>query len=181
MTINNLEELYVAQLRQLYSAEGQLIRALPRSVVAAKSPKLRALIESVLTQTQAHLERLDEIFEQLAADPHDKPSRAVAALLLELDELIAGELTGPVLDAALMGACQRVEHFEIAAYSMARTYASILGYTEAAELLEQTYREEVEADDRLRKLAEEEISAETEPATPKRQGRASGTRAISSL
>jgi len=94
--------------------------------------------------------------------------------------LIAGEIAGPVLDAALMGACQHIEPFEIAANSMARTYANILGYTEAAELLEQTYREETEADDRLRRLAEEEISIEAEPAIPKKQGRAS-SKAISSL
>jgi len=148
--------------------------------VAASSPRLRSVLENHLTQTQAHQERLDEIFEQLAADAKDKPSRPLAALLVELDELIKGEAVGPVLDAAMIGACQKIEHFEIAAYSMARTYASILGYTEAAELLEQTYREEIDAGERLCKLAEEEISLEVDNVEHRAQTRSSSSRAISS-
>src|SRR5580704_11690961 len=159
-----LKELYVDELRDIYSAENQLTKALPKMAKAATSDDLRSGFEEHLEQTKGHVKRLEEIFENLGEKPTGKKCKGMEGLIEEGKEMIEeDELEGEALDAGLISAAQRVEHYEIAAYGCVRTYANLLGESDAAKLLEQTLREEKETDQKLTKLAEKiNVEAEAE-------------------
>ena len=176
MEINSLRELYVEHLRDLYDAENQLIKALPRMAKEATSDQLRQGIEEHLEQTRGHAERLEEIFEQLGEKAKGKKCKGMQGLIEEGKETLDEDMEEDTKDAAIIAAAQRVEHYEISGYGTARTYANLLGEDEAAELLEETLEEEKETDQKLTQLAEEinveaaeeEGEGEEEEATPSR-------------
>ena len=162
MKENALKELYIDELRDIYNAENQLTKALPKMAKAATSDELRAGFEEHLEQTKGHVERLERIFKELGEKPTGKKCKGMEGLVEEGAEMIKeDELDGEVLDAGLISAAQRVEHYEIAAYGCVRTYANLLGENDAAGLLEQTLKEEKETDQKLTKLAEK-INVEAE-------------------
>lgn len=155
MEQNALKELYIDELRDIYDAEEQLTKALPKMAKAATSDELRAGFEEHLEQTKGHVQRLEQIFESLGEKPKGKKCKGMQGLIAEGKERIEEEdLEGEVLDAGLISAAQRVEHYEIAAYGCVRTYANLLGDTEAASLLEETLEEEKETDKKLTELSE---------------------------
>jgi ferritin-like metal-binding protein YciE len=175
MNENALKELYINELRDIYNAETQLTKALPKMAKAAASDELRAGFEEHLEQTKGHVERLEQIFNDLNEKPTGKKCKGMEGLIEEGSEMIKeDELEGEALDAGLISAAQRVEHYEIAAYGCVRTYANLLGEDDAAELLEQTLNEEKETDRKLTKLAEK-INVEAgqqEIGEPKSKGKA---------
>jgi ferritin-like metal-binding protein YciE len=147
-----LKELFVDELKDLYSAENQLIKALPKMAKAATSDDLRAGFQEHLEQTKEHARRIEEICTELGEKPTGKKCAGMEGLIEEGKEMM-GEFEDDVLDAAMISAAQRVEHYEIAAYGTVRTYAELLGHDRAAELLEQTLGEEKETDQKLTELA----------------------------
>ena len=157
-----LKDLYIDELRDIYNAETQMVKALPKMAKAATSKELRAGFEEHLKQTEGHVRRLERIFKGLDEKPTGKKCKGMEGLVEEGKEMIEEEeLEGETLDAGLISAAQRVEHYEIAAYGCVRPYASLLGEGEAAELLEETLKEEKETDQKLTKLAEK-INVEAE-------------------
>jgi ferritin-like metal-binding protein YciE len=147
-----LQELFVDELKDLYSAENQLIKTLPKMAKAATSDDLRAGFENHLQQTKEHARRIEEICSELGEKPTGKKCAGMEGLIEEGKEMM-GEFEDDVLDAAMISAAQRVEHYEIAAYGTVRTYAELLGHDRAVELLEQTLEEEKETDQKLTELA----------------------------
>jgi ferritin-like metal-binding protein YciE len=153
-----LHDLYVGELKDLYSAENQLLKALPRMAKAAKAPQLREAFEAHLKETQGHVKRLDKVFKTIGASPKGKKCKAMEGLLAEGKELMGEDAEPAVMDAALIGAAQRVEHYEMAGYGCVRTYARLLGDEVSADLLQQTLDEEGAADKKLTELAEARIN-----------------------
>jgi len=151
--ITTLRDVYVEQLKDLYSAETQLIKALPRMAKAATSADLAQGFTDHLEQTKGHAERLEEIFKGLDEKPTGKKCKAMAGLVEEGSETIHEDASDAAKDAMLIAAAQRVEHYEIAGYGTVKTYAELLGEDEAARLLEQTLQEEVETDGKLTEAA----------------------------
>jgi ferritin-like metal-binding protein YciE len=155
MEPNALRELYIDELRDIYNAENQLVKALPKMAKAATSEALRAGFEEHLEQTKGHVQRLDQIFSSLGEKPSGKKCKGMEGLIEEGQEMIEEEeLEGEALDAGIISAAQRVEHYEIAAYGCVRTYANLLGEKKAVSLLEETLQEEKETDEKLTDLAE---------------------------
>jgi ferritin-like metal-binding protein YciE len=152
MEHKDLMELFVDELKDLYSAESQLIKALPKMAKAATSENLRAGFEHHLEQTKEHARRIEEICTELGEKPTGKKCGGMEGLIGEGKEMM-DEFDGDVLDAALISAAQRVEHYEIAGYGTVRTYAELLGNDRAVELLEETLQEEKETDKKLTELA----------------------------
>jgi ferritin-like metal-binding protein YciE len=152
--INTLHDVYVEQLKDLYSAETQLIKALPKMAKAATSPDLAQGFEDHLEQTKGHANRLEQIFEKLEEEPTGKKCKAMEGLIKEGAEAIEENASPAAKDALLIAAAQRVEHYEMAGYGSVKTYANLLGEDEAAALLEQTLQEEVETDEKLTEAAE---------------------------
>jgi ferritin-like metal-binding protein YciE len=150
-----LKELYIDELRDLYDAESRLVKALPKMAKAATSEQLRAGIEEHLEQTRGHVDRLEEIFESLKEKPTGKTCAGMAGLVKEGKEIMDEDFEGEVMDAALISAAQRVEHYEIAAYGCVKTWAGLLGEEQAGALLEKTLQEEKETDRKLTELAEQ--------------------------
>jgi ferritin-like metal-binding protein YciE len=146
-------ELYVEELRDIYNAEQQLIKALPKMAKAATTDELREGFEGHLEQTKGHAQRLEQIFRTLGEKPTGKKCKAMEGLVEEGGEAIDSDFEGEVKDAALIAAAQRVEHYEIAAYGSVLAFAEVLGEAEAAELLSQTLSEEKETDEKLTKLS----------------------------
>lgn len=166
MAVESLNELFVEQLRDLYDAENQLIKALPKMAQGANSDELRQGFEEHLEQTKGHAQRIEQIFEQLGEKVKGKKCKAMEGLVKEGAETLDEDMNEDVKDAALIAAAQRVEHYEIAGYGTARTYANLLGQDEAASLLEQTLEEEKETDAKLTELAEGiNVAAEGEGAS----------------
>jgi len=153
MPENSLQELYVEQLKDLYSAESQLVKALPKMARAAKSQELRDGFEKHLEQTKEHVQRLEQIFGSLNESPKGKKCRGMEGLVEEGEEVIEEESSSEALDAGLIAAAQRVEHYEIAGYGSVRSYAELLGDDEAVNLLQQTLDEEKETDEKLTELS----------------------------
>lgn len=147
-----LKELFVDELKDLYSAENQLIKTLPKMAKAATSDDLRAGFEHHGKQTKEHARRIEEICNELGEKPTGKKCAGMEGLLEEGKEMM-DEYEDDVLDAAMISAAQRVEHYEIAAYGTVRTYAELLGHNRAVELLEETLEEEKETDQKLTELA----------------------------
>jgi ferritin-like metal-binding protein YciE len=177
MKMESLEDLYVAELKDLFSAENQLVKALPKMAKAATSKQLKQGFQHHLKQTKEHVARLKKVFAELDAAPGGKKCKAMEGLIKEGQEVIQEDAEPEVKDAALIAAAQRVEHYEIAGYGCVRTYAKILGRQKAADLLQQTLDEEAQTDETLSELAEdinlEADEADDEPsAAGKRNGRA---------
>lgn len=155
MALESLNDLFVEQLRDLYDAENQLIKALPKMAEGANSDELRQGFEEHLEQTKGHAQRIERIFEQLGEKVKGKKCKGMEGLIKEGSETLEEDIAGENLqDAAIIAAAQRVEHYEIAGYGTARTFANLLGEDEAASLLEQTLKEEKETDAKLTQLAE---------------------------
>ena len=154
MQINSMQELFVEELRDLYSAENQLLRALPQMASAAKSSTLKSAFESHLEETRTHVQRLSQIFTQLGQSPTGKTCKAMEGLITEGSEAIQLQGDADVKDAALIAAAQRVEHYEMAGYGVVRTFAKELGFETSADLLQKTLDEEGSADKKLTKIAE---------------------------
>jgi ferritin-like metal-binding protein YciE len=155
MKDNTLRELFIDELRDLYDAESRLVKALPKMAKASNSDELRSGIEHHLQQTKQHVERLKEVLTSLDEKPSGKKCPGMIGILQEGEELMDEDYDGSVMDAALISAAQRVEHYEIAAYGCVHTWAQELGEENAAELLEKTLNEEKETDAKLSELAEQ--------------------------
>jgi ferritin-like metal-binding protein YciE len=154
VAVESLTELFVEQLRDLYDAENQLIKALPKMAEGANSDELRQGFEEHLEQTKGHAHRIEQIFEQLGEKAKGKKCKGMEGLIKEGSETLEEDMNEDVKDAAIIAAAQRVEHYEIAGYGTARTFANLLGENEAASLLQQTLEEEKETDAKLTQLAE---------------------------
>jgi ferritin-like metal-binding protein YciE len=154
MALASLQDLFVEELKDVYSAEKQILKALPKMVKNASSPELSRAFETHRKQTEGQVARLEAIFQELGESPGRKKCKGMEGLLAEGDEILGEEGDEAVIDAALISAAQRVEHYEMAAYGCLRTYATLLGQTKAATLLGQTLKEEEAADQLLSKLAE---------------------------
>ena len=179
MADKGLKELYIDELKDLYSAENQLVKALPKMAKAATSPDLRAGFEEHLEQTKGHVQRLETIFEQLGQSPKGKKCKGMEGLIKEGSEAIE-EYEGDLLDAALIGAAQRVEHYEMAGYGTVSAFAEELGESEHVTLLNETLEEEKETDEKLSGLAGdinakanrgEEAADDNEKLIPKKKSR----------
>ena len=155
MANQELRDLYIDELKDLYSAENQLVKALPKLAKASSSDELRAGFEEHLQQTKGHVERLEQIFEMLGESPKGKKCAGMEGLVEEGSEVMKEDFEGALMDAALIGAAQRVEHYEIAAYGTVRAFAETLGESDHVSLLEATLAEEKETDDKLTELAGE--------------------------
>lgn len=153
MEMNRLKHLYIEQLKDLYSAEKQMVKALPKMSKAATSEDLRAGFEGHLEQTKRHVSRLEEIFKALGESPKGKKCRGMEGLIKEGAEIIEEDPASNELDAGLIAAAQRVEHYEIAGYGCVTTYAKLLGEDKAVSFLKQTLEEEKETDKKLTQLA----------------------------
>lgn len=186
MAVESLNELLVEQLRDLYDAENQLIKALPKMAEGANSEELREAIEEHLEQTKGHARRIETVFENLGEKAKAKKCKGMEGLIKEGSETLEEDMDPDVKDAAIIAAAQRVEHYEIAGYGTARTMANLLGEREAASLLEETLNEEKQADSKLTELAEdinvaaegagEEDAEDAEEETPRRSTQSSSSR-----
>lgn len=163
MKMESLQELYITELKDLYSAEKQILKALPKMAKAASSDELRQGFEAHLEETEKQVERLEQIFEELGVSPRGKKCVGMEGLLEEGKELMEEEPDPEVLDAGLIAAAQHVEHYEIAGYGCARTYAALLGFKSAAKLLQQSLDEEGATDKKLTALAQR-INVEAQKA-----------------
>lgn len=152
---DSLRELYIDELRDLYNAETQLVKALPKMAKGATNDQLRQAFEEHLRQTSEHVSRLEQIFEQLEEKATGKKCLGMEGLVKEGSETMKEEFEDATMDAAIIGAAQRVEHYEIAGYGTVRDFAQLLGEDEHVSLLEQTLEEEKEADRKLTELAQE--------------------------
>jgi ferritin-like metal-binding protein YciE len=153
MKSNRLKHLYVEELKDLYSAENQLVKAIPKMAEASASPDLRAGFEEHLGQTREHVARLEKIFKALGESPTGKKCKGMEGLIKEGGEMIEEDPGPEELDAGLISAAQRVEHYEMAGYGCVATYAKLLGETEAESLLRETLEEERDTDKKLTKLS----------------------------
>lgn len=175
-----LRDLYIDELKDIYNAETQLVKALPKMAKAATSEQLRLGFEEHLEQTREHVSRLEQIFEDLDEKPSGKKCAGMEGLVKEGGEMIKNDFEGEVKDAGLIGAAQRVEHYEIAAYGTVRAFAELFGDGNAVDLLSQTLEEEKETDNKLTQLASEinvaarqsEGTSEGEPTTGRRKSKA---------
>lgn len=165
MKLSTLEDLFLHELKDLYSAETQLVKALPKMAKAATNEELKAAFEEHLEQTKEHVERLEEISETLGKKLTGHKCKAMEGLVEEGSEMISEDAEDAIRDMGLIGSAQRVEHYEMAGYGTAKALAQHLGHDEIVELLEQTLEEEKETDEKLTELAETVVSAEAEPAS----------------
>jgi ferritin-like metal-binding protein YciE len=178
----NLKKLYIDELKDLFSAENQLLKALPKMAKAASSDELRTGFEKHLEQTKGHVQRLEQIFEFLDESPKGKKCVGMEGLVKEGSDVMEEGFEDAVLDAGLIGAARRVEHYEMAAYGAVCEFSKVLGQTKHTSLLEKTLAEEKQTDDKLAELAKEinaqayEEDSEAQPDTSK-PGRKTPTRA----
>jgi len=183
MSAENLQELFVEEVRDIYDAEKQLVKALPKMAKAADSVELRSAFEDHLEITRAHVGRLEEVFKSLGMAARGKTCEGMKGLIEEGQEAME-ELEGTVLDAALIASAQKVEHYEIATYGTLATFAEVLGLDDAKDLLGQTLDEEKEADEKLTQIAsqinpEAEMGEEGEQAQGEGEGEMASTGARS--
>ncbi len=155
MPMNSLEEVFVDKLKDIYDAERRITRALPKMAKAAANEDLANAFREHLEQTQGHIQRLEQIFDQLDQSAGRKPCHGVMGILEEGQEMMEKDAPEPLMDAALIAGAQEVEHYEMAAYGTLRSWAEVLGRNDAAKLLQQTLEEESETDEKLTKLAEQ--------------------------
>jgi ferritin-like metal-binding protein YciE len=160
MKLDTLKTLYINELRDLYNAEQQLVKALPKMAKGASSEELQDAFEKHLEQTKTHVERLEEVFEEIGEKPKGKTCKAMKGLIEEGSEILDEDGEESVLDAGIIVAAQKVEHYEIAGYGSVRTFAQLLGKDRSADLLQTTLDEESEANELLNKLAEDIVNPE---------------------
>lgn len=164
MKVKSLKELYVEELRDVYDAESQIVKALPKMIKATSEPKLRQAFESHLEETRGHVQRLEQIFNGLDEPAKAKKCDGMRGILDEGEKTITEGEQGAVLDAGLIAGAQRVEHYEMAAYGSLKTWATQLGENEAAQLLEETLNEEKKADEKLSQIATSGVNAQASRA-----------------
>ncbi|MGA8441444.1 MAG: ferritin-like domain-containing protein [Candidatus Sulfotelmatobacter sp.] len=152
--LDSLRKLYLDQLRQLHSAETQISEALPKMIDAATEPQLKNALQTHLQETRGHVARLEEILNQAKGSVESKKCKGIAALITEGEDIIKDATDESVRDAGIIGAAQKVEHYEIAAYGTVRTFAEILGNDRQSELLDQTLEEEKHADSILTAISD---------------------------
>lgn len=158
MSLDSLDKLFIEELKDVYNAEKQILRALPRMAKTADSPGLQQAFTKHLKETEGQVKRLERIFKELGQPARGKKCKGMEGLLEEGKEVLEEDGEPAVIDAALIASAQRVEHYEIAAYGCLRTYAQLLGYSEAEQLLQQTLQEEEAADKKLTELGESGIN-----------------------
>ena len=163
MKTKTLRDLWIDELKDLYNAENQILKALPTMAKAAADDELRQAFEDHLDQTKGHVERLDQVFELIDQTPRGKKCKGLEGIIAEGKETMEQDLPGTIGDAALIAAAQRVEHYEIAAYGTVRAFADVLGETHAAELLKLTLDEEKATDETLSEIAEKVNPEAAEP------------------
>ena len=156
--LDELQDLFHDELKDTYDAEHQLVKALPKMAKAATSPKLKAAFEAHLAQTEEHINRLDKVFEMIGKKPTRKSCKGMKGLIEEGEEMIKEKADPDVMDAALIAAAQRVEHYEMAAYGCLRTYAGHMDMDKAKMILQTTLDEEGETDKKLTMMAEKDIN-----------------------
>ena len=177
MSLGNLDDLFLQELKDIYDAEKQILKALPKMAKAVESEELRAAIDEHHAVTEKQVERLEEVFQMLEKPARGKKCVAMEGLLKEGSELLKEEAEPAVLDAAIIAAAQKVEHYEIAAYGTLAAFAEILGYEDAKELLGETLEEEKETDETLTEIALQinyEATDETEDVEEAAVGRRRG-------
>ncbi|HEY3475598.1 MAG TPA: ferritin-like domain-containing protein [Anaerolineales bacterium] len=157
-----LEDLYTDLLKDLYSAEKQIVKALPKMAKNAQSPDLQRAFQEHLRQTEGQVERIERIFSEMGGSPRGKKCVGMEGLVAEGNELLQENAEPDVLDAGLIAAAQKVEHYEIASYGTARAWAERLGYDKAARLLQQTLEEESMANEKLTRIAESHVNMEAQ-------------------
>jgi ferritin-like metal-binding protein YciE len=175
MKTDSLRQQYIDELRDLYNAETQLVKALPKMAKAASNDQLREAFEGHLRQTLEHVSRLEQIFEQLEEKPTGKKCHGMEGLVKEGSEAMQEDYVENVKDSAIIGAAQRVEHYEMAGYGTVRALAKVLGEKDQVSLLEQTLEEEKQADQKLTELSQEINSKANEgaagsPVQPRERG-----------
>lgn len=162
MKLKTLDDLLLDQLKDLYNAEQQLVKALPKMAKAAESEELRTAFTDHLEETRGQVERLEKVFDLLEAPHRGKKCKAMEGLIEEGKELMEEDAEPTVLDAGLIGAAQKVEHYEIASYGTARSIARLLGHDDVADLLQETLDEEGAADKKLTELAENVVNVDAQ-------------------
>jgi len=160
--MTTLEDLYMDMLKDLYSAEKQLVKALPKMAKNSQNSDLQKAFQDHLRQTEGHVERIERIFSEVGGSPRGKKCVGMEGLVEEGNELLQENVEPDVLDAGLIAAAQKVEHYEIASYGTARTWAERLGYNNQAKLLQQTLDEEGEANKKLTEIAETFVNMEAQ-------------------
>jgi ferritin-like metal-binding protein YciE len=162
MEMQSLRELYVKELKDLYSAEKQLVKALPKMAKNSNSPELKKAFTDHLEETEGHVERLEQVFEMLGESNRGKKCKGMEGLIEEAKELLEEDASQEVLDAGMISKAQHVEHYEMAGYGTVRTYARQLGLDEQADLLQETLDEEGKANELLTQIAESSVNIEAE-------------------
>jgi ferritin-like metal-binding protein YciE len=153
MKLETLHDLYLSELKDLYSAEDQIVKALPKMIENAESPDLRTALAQHLEETRGHVARLEQVFEMHGEEARKQKCKGMQGVLAEGDEMVGKDATPAVRDAAIISSCQRVEHYEISAYGTVRTYAEQMGHQRAAAILKQMLDEELAADKKLTQIA----------------------------
>ncbi len=177
MKANSLQELYVDELKDLYDAENQIIKALPKMIDAASSEELQSALSEHLEITREQARRIEQIFETMGEKLKAEKCKGMEGLIKEGSDIISEDMDENVKDAAIISAAQKVEHYEMAGYGTVRTWAGLLGQDEAEELLQQTLDEEKEADEKLNGLAEQiNVQAEAGGSEEAEEERASTQR-----
>ena len=164
MKLNSLHDLYINEIKDLYNAEQQIIKALPKMTEAASSPDLKRAFEEHLAQTRLQAERLEQIFQKLGEPAKGQKCKGMEGIIDEGEDLMDKDAPASVSDAALIASAQRVEHYEIAGYGTARSFARRLGFEDHAQLLQETLDEEAQTDKRLTSLADSYINEEAKSA-----------------
>ncbi len=160
MSLESMQDLMIEELRDLYNAEQQLTKALPKMAEKATTPSLQQAFHSHLRETEGHVARLEQIFRQLDEKPTGKKCKGMEGLIDEGDDMLSEKGVEAVRDAGIIAAAQRVEHYEIAAYGCAVNFAQLLGHNDIVTLLEQTLSEEKAADEKLTQIAEQEVNSQ---------------------
>jgi ferritin-like metal-binding protein YciE len=163
MEMESLKDLMIDELKDLYSAENQILKALPKMIKKATSAELKSGFEKHLKETEGHVERLDKIFQQLGASPRGKKCKGMEGIIEDGEELMEEDADPEVMDAGLIGAAQHVEHYEMAGYGCVRTYSELLGISDVAKLLQRTLDEEKATDEKLTELSRQ-INVKAEKA-----------------
>jgi ferritin-like metal-binding protein YciE len=162
MKINNLQDLFVHELRDLYNAERQILDALPKMADMAQHPELKSAFNEHLQVTNEQVRRLEQIFDSIHESPKGVKCKGMEGIIDEGKDFMKEDVDPNVLDAGLIGQAQRVEHYEISGYGTARAFAEQLGFTEAARLLQQTLEEESRTDERLTSIAEQVVNRDAQ-------------------
>ena len=170
MKVDSLDQLLQEELRDIYDAEKQLVKAIPKMAKAASSPELQEALNEHLATTKGQVTRLEEVFDKLGTKAKGKSCAGMKGLIEEGEEVIGQDASDELKDLAIIGAAQRVEHYEIAAYGTARTFAERLGNEEVAELLQETLTEEEEADEKLTEISQTLLEAVSQGETAEEEG-----------